>query len=128
MTVKIHDDKVATEIYNHVMDIPITITQHELLSLALELCAKVVDATLKWAHPPKPNQVAQVMLKEIEDLDTSNTEEVGWSKPKRGMSVGVEHSLCVNGPGGTALISSLCHHLYPPGFEKPGSFSVIKTI
>ena len=76
-TAKIHDDKVAMEIYNHAMDI--TITQRELLLLAPKLCAKVADATLKQRIPCKPNQVAQVMLKKIEDLDAPDTEEVRLS-------------------------------------------------
>jgi hypothetical protein len=49
----------------------------------------------------------------------------GRSKPKRGTSIGVELSLCVDEPGGTCSLSSLaCRHLYPPGSENLGLFSV----
>ena len=78
-TTKIHDDKVAAEIYNRAMEIPITVTQRELLSLAPELRAKVADATLKRRIPREPNQVAQVMLEEIEDPEAPNTEEARLS-------------------------------------------------
>ena len=46
-TAKIHNKKVAHDIYKRTMQLPITITQRELLSLAPELWAKVADATIK---------------------------------------------------------------------------------
>jgi hypothetical protein len=60
--VKIHDEKVTSDIYNHAMELPITIMQHELLSLAPELCAQVADATIKQCIPC---ETAQVMIEEI---------------------------------------------------------------
>jgi hypothetical protein len=78
-TAKIHDDKVAAEIYNRAMEIPITVTQRELLSLAPELRAKVADATLKRRIPREPAQVVQVMLEEIEDPEAPSKEEVRLS-------------------------------------------------
>jgi hypothetical protein len=63
-TAKIHDEKVASDIYNRAMELPITVTQHELLSLAPELRAQVADATVKRRIP---REMAQVMIEEIDE-------------------------------------------------------------
>jgi hypothetical protein len=63
-TAKIHNEKVASDIYNHAMELPITITQRELLSLAPELRAQVADTTVKWRIP---REMAQVMIEEIDE-------------------------------------------------------------
>ena len=51
MTAKIHNEKVTSDVYHRTMELPITVTQHELLSLALKLRAQVVDATLNICKP-----------------------------------------------------------------------------
>ena len=38
---------MAQSVYEHTMETPITVTQHELLSLAPEVRSKVADATIK---------------------------------------------------------------------------------
>ena len=62
-TAKIHDDKVVLDIYNCTMEIPITITQWELLLLAPKLHAQVTDATIKH-HIPR--EMAQILIEEID--------------------------------------------------------------
>ena len=71
-TAKIHDNKVALDIYNCAMEIPITVTQCELLSLAPELRAQVTDATIKWRIP---REVTQVLIKEINDTEDNRDED-----------------------------------------------------
>ena len=46
-TAKIYDKKIAQDVYKHAMEVLITVTQWELLSLTPELHAQVVDATIK---------------------------------------------------------------------------------
>jgi hypothetical protein len=65
-TAKIHDEKVASDIYNRAMELPITVTQRELLSLAPELRTQVADTTVK-RHIPR--EMAQVMIKEINERE-----------------------------------------------------------
>jgi hypothetical protein len=65
-TAKIHDKKVTSDIYNRTMELPITVTQHELLLLAPELCAQVGDMTIKRCISRK---TAQVMIKEINECE-----------------------------------------------------------
>ena len=45
-TANIYDPQVATAVYKRTMETPITVMQRELLSLALEMRAKVADATV----------------------------------------------------------------------------------
>jgi hypothetical protein len=54
------------------MDTPITVTQRELLSLAPEVRAQVLDATVKRRMPREP--VAQAMIEEIDDGDAEAEE------------------------------------------------------
>jgi hypothetical protein len=63
-TVKIHDEKVTSNIYNRAMELPITVTQRELLLLAPELRTQVANANVKQHIPCK---MAQVMIKEIDE-------------------------------------------------------------
>jgi hypothetical protein len=65
-TVKIHDEKVVSDIYNHAMELPITVTQRELLSFTPELRTQVANATVKWCIPHK---MAQVMIEEIDECE-----------------------------------------------------------
>ena len=46
MVARIHDPKVAQMIFDQMLEIPITITQRELFSIALEVCAQIADATI----------------------------------------------------------------------------------
>jgi hypothetical protein len=72
-TVKIHDKKVAADIYNCTMELPITVTQHELLLLSPELCMQVTDATIKQRVP---HNMAQVLIKEINEREEENTTQL----------------------------------------------------
>jgi hypothetical protein len=48
---KIHNNKVVLNIYNHMIEIPITVTLWELLSLVPELHTQVADTTVKCCIP-----------------------------------------------------------------------------
>jgi hypothetical protein len=72
-TAKIHDEKVAADIYNHAMELPITVTQHKLLSLAPELRTQVTNTTIKW-HVPR--DMVQVLIKEINKREEENTTQL----------------------------------------------------
>ena len=71
-TTKIHNDRVVLNVYNHVMEIPITVTQCKLLSLAPELHTQVADATIKQQIP---HEVTQVLIKEINDTKGNHDED-----------------------------------------------------
>ena len=45
-TAKIYDEKIVQDVYRHAMEVLITVTQRELLSLTLELRAQVADTTI----------------------------------------------------------------------------------
>lgn len=70
-TAKIYDDKVATEVYNRAMELPITVTQRELLSLAPELRAQVTDANIKRRIP---RDTAQILIEEIQEAAEEQNE------------------------------------------------------
>jgi hypothetical protein len=53
------------DIYNHAMELPITVMQCKLLLLAPELHTQVANATIKQWHIP--HETAQVMIKEINE-------------------------------------------------------------
>jgi hypothetical protein len=63
---KIHNEKVTSDIYNRAMELPITITQHKLLSLTPKLHAQVADTTIKRCIP---RETAQVMIEEINECE-----------------------------------------------------------
>ena len=50
-TANIYDPQIAKTVYERVMETPITVTQWELLSLAPEMRAQVVDATVRKRVP-----------------------------------------------------------------------------
>src|SRR5258708_8517398 len=64
---KVFNLQIAKEVYERAMEAPITITQRELLSLAPEVCAQIVDITIKKHIPCEP--VAQAMIEEVMDKD-----------------------------------------------------------
>jgi hypothetical protein len=64
---KIHDPQIAQTVYERVMEVPITVTQRELLSLSPEVRARVADVTIKKRVPKEA--VAQAMIEEITDSD-----------------------------------------------------------
>jgi hypothetical protein len=66
-TLKIHDEKVALDIYNRTMELPITVMQCKLLLLAPELHTKVANATIKQHIGHIPHKTAQVMMEEINE-------------------------------------------------------------
>jgi hypothetical protein len=59
----IHDPKIAGAIFDRTMDVPIVITQRELLSIAPEVRAQVAEVTIKKRVPREP--LAQAMIEEI---------------------------------------------------------------
>jgi hypothetical protein len=61
---KVQDPRIAQAVFERAMEIPITVTQRELLSLAPEVRAHVVDATVKRRMPREP--VAQAMIERID--------------------------------------------------------------
>src|SRR6266478_3963462 len=46
---KIHNPQIAKVVFKHMMEIPIMVTQQELLSLAFKVQAQVADVTI-WKH------------------------------------------------------------------------------
>ena len=61
-TMNIYNLQVAKAVYEHTMETLITITQRELLSLALEMYAQVANATIQKQVPH--NLVTLTMVKE----------------------------------------------------------------
>ena len=57
---KIQDPRIAKAVYERAMETPITVTHRELLSLAPEVRAQMVDATVKKRVPREP--VVQAMV------------------------------------------------------------------
>ena len=64
---RIHDPKVARTIFNRTLEIPITITQRELFSIAPEVRAQIADATVRKRIPRDP--IAQAMIEELPNND-----------------------------------------------------------
>ena len=64
-TTKIYDEQTAHKVYERILQLPVTLTQRELLSLTPELCTQIADATIKCciAHEPP----LRVLLEEIKD-------------------------------------------------------------
>ena len=69
-TAKIYDEKIAQDVYRHAMEVPITVTQQELLSLAPELCAQVVDTTIKHCISQEASQTILEEAQEPAEEDT----------------------------------------------------------
>ena len=65
----IHDANIAASIYKRSMELPITITQRELLSLAPEVRSQVRDAVTTKRIQNKDNATAQVMMTDEYDDD-----------------------------------------------------------
>ena len=64
---RIHDPKVARTIFDRTLEIPITITQRELFSIAPEVRAQIADATVRKRIPKDP--IAQAMIEELPNND-----------------------------------------------------------
>ena len=66
-TANIYDPQIAKVVYERAMETPITVTQRELLSLALEMRAQVADVTVQKRVPCNP--VTLTMVKETHGPD-----------------------------------------------------------
>ena len=75
-TAKIYNEKIVQDVYRCAMEVPITVTQRELLSLAPELRAQVADATVKCQIT---REVAQTLL---EDAQEPAEEETYQEEPQ----------------------------------------------
>jgi hypothetical protein len=60
---RIHDPKVAQTIFDRTLEIPITITQRELLSIAPEIRAQIADAMARKCIPKET--IAQAIIEEL---------------------------------------------------------------
>lgn len=69
----IHDAAIATDVFKRSMELPITLTQRELLSLSPEVRSQVRDATTTKRVQNKDAPVAQTML-DIDDYDDYHLE------------------------------------------------------
>ena len=69
------------------MEAPITVTQQELLSLTPELCAQVMDATIKCRIT---REVAQILLKGAQEP----TEEETYLEELQLSSMTPAHNIC----------------------------------
>jgi hypothetical protein len=63
----IHDPFVAANIYKCSIDVPIMVTQHELLFLSPEVCSQVREATTTHCTQPKDPSTAQNLYQYSED-------------------------------------------------------------
>ncbi|SRR6266404_5303331 len=64
-TAKIYDKQTVHEVYKCILQLPVTLTQHELLSLAPELHTQIADATIKCCIAC--GLPSRVLLEEIKD-------------------------------------------------------------
>src|SRR6266404_6371009 len=64
-TAKIYDEQTVHKVYERILQLPVTLTQRELLLLTPELHTQIVDTTIKRhiAREPPP----RVLLEEIKD-------------------------------------------------------------
>ena len=63
--VRIYDEKVADKVFKQILNLPVTISQHKLLSLAPEIHTRVSEATTKQ-HIVRMN--AQPVLPRLPDV------------------------------------------------------------
>ena len=70
----VHNPEIATSVFKRAMDSPLTITQHELLSLSPEIRNQVRDITSSRRIPNKDNVATQHLLQEG-DSDLNEEQE-----------------------------------------------------
>jgi hypothetical protein len=71
----VHDPTIAVEVYKRSMDVPITITQRELLSLSPEVRSQVRDVTTTRRVPNNPPTTTQNALQLDEDLNEDDLDD-----------------------------------------------------
>jgi hypothetical protein len=66
----IHDADIATSIFNRSLDVPVTITQRELLSISPEVRSQYREATTTKRNPNNERQAQANLLEEVESPQT----------------------------------------------------------
>ena len=66
-TAKVHDPRVAKTVFDRAMEMPVTVTQRELLSLAPEIRTQVADITVRKRVQREP--FMQAMIEEVDSDD-----------------------------------------------------------
>ncbi|THH09349.1 hypothetical protein EW146_g8707 [Bondarzewia mesenterica] len=72
----IYDEGVTKDVYDRAMSSPITVTQHELLSLSLEVRAQIHEATAGRCIPQHDGEQAKILMQDdalpfaLDDLDS----------------------------------------------------------